>query len=492
MSWKADLSQGLNDKLIGYEEVDDLPPLPYQDNYLLWDKLNLTPKELNKTLNVVEQFRSKGKKFHPLSCIVHHLVLLSLSCYLFCIYHDNNQICLLLSFSLGAWAVGGVPSDVVFEVELEFKHSIISTQISVKRNLIGQDFLKAIHSQVYSANALPEAFLNDHKLRLASGVGVASASAVPTGDTLYLHIPDRLSRVCGSRWIRSNLKELGIDDSVPVNDLKSFLDLLVVSESVHSCSTHLAIADELTALAAGTFNTYTQRSLFSSLRSEDSQYDLHRKPLTKALYLLNKHSKLESLVDNFISLLLNKVGFNKGMLAVAPKLGLKIVYGNQDTVDAIADFCIVDVLNNVIFVVTAERPNDVDSLPQMVAECIAAHCSNEMLREAVHEAKVPRLDIDNRPVPPRIVGLRICATRFNFYVMEISESIARALQSGMTSNSKNNLYQFTCGRSVDNAGFDFMVNDDRKVILEVLCKLQCHFMELEEQTSRSRATSIIS
>eukprot|EP01031_Cornospumella_fuschlensis_P027485 gene27485-33190_t len=350
------------------------------------------------------------------------------------------------------------PSDIVFEVELEFKYNLISTQVSVKSNLVGQDFLNAIHSQVYAANTLPAGFLNDHKLRLASGVGVASASA----------------------WVRSNLKELGIDDSVvAVDDLKSFLDLLGVSEYVHSSSSHLAIANELTDLTAGTLNTYVQRNLFSSLRSKDPLYDLHRKPLTKALYLMNKHSNLESLVDNFTSLLLDKVGFNEGMLAVAPKLGLKIVYGTQGTVDAIADFCVVDVLNNVIFVVTEEKPKDVDSLPRTVAECIAAYCSNEMLRNNdvrndVHEAKVPRLDSNKQPVPPRIVGLRICATRFNFYVMEISESIARALQSGMACNSKNNLYQFTCGRTVNSAGLDFMVNDDRKVILEVLCKLQRH------------------
>lgn len=194
--------------------------------------------------------------------------------------------------------------------------------------------------------------------------------------------------------------------------VSSFLNLLGVSESVSLCSTHLGIIDELTALEANTLHAFTQRNLFRSLRSKDMQYDLHRKPLTKALFLLNQNSNLESLVDNFISILLDKVGFNEGMLAVAPKLGLKIVYGNQDTVDATADFCIVDVLKDVVFVVTVEKPEDEDSLPQMVAECIAAHCSNEMLLEAIHKAKVPRLD--SKQTVPRIVGIRICSTRFQF------------------------------------------------------------------------------
>lgn len=372
------------------------------------------------------------------------------------------------------------------------KQNILSTQISVKSNLLGPEFLNAVHSQVCTAHDLDESYVKKHKLRLASGVGVASASAVPTGGILYLHVPGRLSRVCGSKWVRSNLKELGIDDNVPIERVEDFLGLLGVSEFVHACADHVAIADDLTALTAATFNTYTQHSLFSALRSDDPQYDLHRKPLTKALYLINKHCNLESLVDNFTSLLLDKVGFNKGMLAVAPKLGLQIMYGNEGTVDAIADYCVVDVLNDVIFVVTEEKPKDVDSLPQTVAECIAAYCSNEMLREAVHAAKVPRLDSSNKPIPPRIVGLRICATKFNFYVMEISESITNALKSGMACNSKNNLYQFTHGRSVDSAGLDFMIHDDRVIILEMLCKLQCHFQELEREASRSRATSIVS
>jgi len=383
------------------------------------------------------------------------------------------------------------PQEVSFGVEFEYREQLLFGRLSVDKNLSGNGLLDEIGRLLYAMHSLPNNFFTHHKLRLADGEGIASASLIVPGSTLYLHIPGKLTKVCGSKWVRGNLRELGMESTKSISDLREFLGLLGVSENVHSSVIHESIASELRELGLDTFTAYTQRDKYSALRSEAPEYALHRKALTKSLHLVNKFSNLESLVDNFTALLLDKVGFNEGMLAVAPKLGLKIEYGSREsTVDAIADFCIVDVLSNVIFVVTEEKPKDVDSLPQMVAESIAAYCTNEALRESFHEAKHRRVDSNNQPIPPRIVGLRICSTRFNFYVTEISEAITTALSSGMVCSTKNNLYHFTCGRSLDTADLNFLVHEDRLVILEVLCKLQLHFTELEVKAGRAHSGSI--
>jgi hypothetical protein len=67
--------------------------------------------------------------------------------------------------------------------------------------------------------------------------------------------------------------------------------------------------------------------------------------LVKATYFVKKYQDQESIVDSFVSLLLEKLGFFDGWLYAFPQMKVPLLYGDATFKEATADFTILDVLS---------------------------------------------------------------------------------------------------------------------------------------------------
>ena len=102
-------------------------------------------------------------------------------------------------------------------------------------------------------------------------------------------------------------------------------------------------------------------------------------PLVKATYFLKKYQDQESIVDSFVSLLLEKLGFFDGWLYAFPQMKVPLLYGDATLKEATADFTILDVLSFYrMAVIEDKRLQDtiINSEPQLIAEAIALHQAN--------------------------------------------------------------------------------------------------------------------
>jgi len=98
----------------------------------------------------------------------------------------------------------------------------------------------------------------------------------------------------------------------------------------------------------------------------------------KSTYLCTKYSYHESIVDSFVILLLQRLGFYDGWLYPFPQLSLPLRYSA-----ATADFAIMHVLSFYCMAVVKDKcvNNDmVNSEPQLIAEAIAMSQANDAAR----------------------------------------------------------------------------------------------------------------
>ena len=108
-------------------------------------------------------------------------------------------------------------------------------------------------------------------------------------------------------------------------------------------------------------------------------------PLVKATYLCTKYYDNESLVDSFVNLLLERLGFYDGWLYPFPQLSLPLRYSAATPwrITATADFAIMHVLLFYCMAVVKDKcvNNDmVNSEPQLIAEAIAMSQANDAAR----------------------------------------------------------------------------------------------------------------
>ena len=216
--------------------------------------------------------------------------------------------------------------------------------------------------------------------------------------------------------------------------------------------------------------------------------------------MVQKYPNIESIVDEFVSILLRELMFNEEWLFVFPQLPLKLIFGTAIK-EAIADKTIMDIVSFYRMAVFEDKSVEnvrVNCEPQMIAEAIAVHQQNMRIkktaadRQASKRVKKTHQDskdeeaspdtyddgnemmqgvdaIDNQLDEP-LVAVRVNSHEFYFYSVSITSHILQAMQLQQEAVSETEVKKF-CNLLNDSIGFNFLHQNDRQIIIESLDKI---------------------
>mmetsp|Transcript_2300 Transcript_2300/g.3545 ORF Transcript_2300/g.3545 Transcript_2300/m.3545 type:complete len:191 (+) Transcript_2300:2-574(+) len=180
------------------------------------------------------------------------------------------------------------------------------------------------------------------------------------------------------------------------------------------------------------------------------------------------------------------MGFNAGMLYVAPQMRIKLSFGSVEKV-ATADVTVIDMLTSARIVLVEDRywdetKKDTDSTPQQVAEAIAVAQRNGSLagfkRDASGSLKNTSSSISQSNLNA-VYGIRVRGSMFHFYVINVSTEILDALENQTCATSNTTMYRYK-----SEMGLDFMLKEDRNEIILMLSLLQEVALSTGELTPR--------
>ena len=179
--------------------------------------------------------------------------------------------------------------------------------------------------------------------------------------------------------------------------------------------------------------------------------------------MAQKYGDHESVVDCFVHLLLNRLGFFSDWLFVFPqlRLKLKLKYGAEIVKEATPDFTVMDVVSFLrMAVMEDKRLNDtyLNSEPHLVAELIAMAQAN-----SEDEAKINDAQMKGVNAPP-IIGVRVNGLSFWFYCVDNTNNLLNAMASNSSASEATRIKKL----GDDTHGLNFLVSADREIIIRTL------------------------
>jgi hypothetical protein len=186
-------------------------------------------------------------------------------------------------------------------------------------------------------------------------------------------MPERIVPLSGNEWTKVQLDQLKVVfQNLP--DVKSFFngaDLRQFETSNRGVEL-LAVLSEVDDTL---FRKYTPAEEgddgtgLSAIEIRANKMLQH--PICKALFAARKYVTHESFVDDFVKHLLHEMGFNEGMLYIAPQMRIKLTFGAVEKM-ATADVTVIDMLTYARIAVIEDKNWDemqknTDSTPQLVA-----------------------------------------------------------------------------------------------------------------------------
>jgi len=179
-------------------------------------------------------------------------------------------------------------------------------------------------------------------------------------------MPEQLRPASAGDWSDDYLALLKVQ-IVPA-ELPEFCEMIGIA-AVSTSPSAVELKAHLEHLTTESVASYEKPESFESMRNqEDVKWNILRDPIVKALFLLEKYSDHESMVDSFVALLLHRLQYYDGMLFPVQQLRLKLKFGPHDEKLSIADFTIMDLLAFYRMAVVEDKSRDnqkVNSLPQL-------------------------------------------------------------------------------------------------------------------------------
>lgn len=280
---------------------------------------------------------------------------------------------------------------------------------------------------------------------------ITSTNYLRHGQQLQFHIPYELQLTSPSNWTQQQLVALNIqfedcNNAQFDNILQKEFDVKEVKYDISS-----NVAAKLAGLSADLLHTYEKQieqlraspythsdseivnhSSFSSPISSSPTSELLLHPLTKSLYMLHKYYRQESGVDSFVFLLLNELGFNLQYLYVFPRLKLDLTIKDAK-LESTADFTLLDVCSFLRMAVVEDKSvqNEmIISEPQMIGELVAMQQANKLkIEQQVSDkpdAKKQKLETQDN----KLLAIRVNGCNFQFYFIEMSNELMKAVQQG--------------------------------------------------------------
>mmetsp|Transcript_2299 Transcript_2299/g.3543 ORF Transcript_2299/g.3543 Transcript_2299/m.3543 type:complete len:317 (+) Transcript_2299:362-1312(+) len=290
-------------------------------------------------------------------------------------------------------------------------------------------------------------------------------------------MPEKLTALSGNEWTHVQIEQLKVVfQDVP--DVSTFFDgvgLKTFQTSVRG----IELLSVLNKVDEALFRKYTQSQEDvegMSLNETDIRANkMLQHPICKALFAAKTFISTESFVDDFVKHLLHEMGFNAGMLYVAPQMRNKLTFGAVEKM-AIADFTIIDLLTNAKIVVIEDKYWEkiqmiTDSTPQLLANIIAvAQRNNEALvgvkRDSMGISK-SRASASCQANLRTVYGIRVSGSVFRFYRIHVGDAILGALENQTFATTDTTMFCYKLEK-----GLDFMVKKEREKIILILSLLQ--------------------
>lgn len=333
----------------------------------------------------------------------------------------------------------------------------------IKQKLLSS---KSTNTKRKSGAADPFAF---HMLFDIDNAQVTDYDSLTSGNNYFLKIQENLIPESGSDWNGEMLNKLKV----------RFVDV-AQTELFHTTTTPVMSRQAVDLLEDLKHLDYSQLSQIKNIQRSEGNNEEHKKlqdPLVKAAYLARKYSDHESIIDCFVMLLLTRVGFFEEWLFAFPQLRLKLRFGAVEK-QAVPDFVIMDVVSFLrMAVVEDKRLRDelLNSEPQLIAELIALF--QAYLVDSQDEGTSQSA---SQSVP--VLGVRVNGLRFFFYHMPDPSKLLASMAAKVAAN------EFTyVNRLGGNDGLDFLVREDRELIIKTLDHICQTFRKLGLQ-SRRRAS----
>jgi hypothetical protein len=263
----------------------------------------------------------------------------------------------------------------------------------------------------------------------------------------------------------------------------------------HTLSTTAAtLVTNLKDLSADILSEYQTTADISYEGLDLLRNQLRTKPLcmnslVKVCFLMRKYTDHESIVDCFISLLLNSLGFSDDLLFAFPQLRLPLYFGSKIK-ESKGDFIIMDILNFYRVAVIKDKnykSEDFDSLPQLCAELIAlaqnnSHSESERSTRLPKKARISKDGLSETEKQARkpLVGIRVNGKIFQFYLFSISDEINHTMETGRKAISPTVIYTL-------HGKYDFFVKKEREIIITMLDRLRSSLTEITTNSSTTNS-----
>ena len=367
--------------------------------------------------------------------------------------------------------------DVVFDVVYVFREATHTVPVSVPVNL--QDVKPTVIQTVSktSPGALPHSF-DGFVLLTVEGKQIVQAATIRPGETLQFFSPDVLEPVSSSQWTMGLLQQLKIrTEHLAAHE---FLQKFGIDNATKLPDTALLLLNSLKSLSHETISNFRDEGDQALLRSEEENTALYKMSIVKFLYLIEKYPKLEAAVDSFVLRVLIALGYEDGMMVAVPQFRLKLPWG-VTVKESIADFTIMDVLSFLKIFIVEDKNLSVmrmDSTPQMFGEAVAVNATNRAIHSQEPARKKSAVGDFQKPAatpapaqesPAPLLGVRVNGTRFFFYSITVTERIETAMESRTPPAEETVMYG-----AGDGAGYDFLIEKDRKVIITILSLMYAH------------------
>jgi len=329
--------------------------------------------------------------------------------------------------------------------------------------------------------------LDAYELVNSQNVSVTDFDSIKGQPFLILRGPERIIPLSGNEWTKIQLDQLKVvfEDLPDVGSFFNGADLRRLETSQRG-SELLSVLSEMDDTL---FRKYTPAEEGVNGRgfsaNEIRANKMLQHPICKALSAARRYATHE-FFDDFVKHLLHEMGFNAGMLYVAPQMRIKLSFGSVEKV-ATADVTVIDMLTSARIVLVEDRywdetKKDTDSTPQQVAEAIAVAQRNGSLagfkRDASGSLKNTSSSISQSNLNA-VYGIRVRGSMFHFYVINVSTEILDALENQTCATSNTTMYRYK-----SEMGLDFMLKEDRNEIILMLSLLQEVALSTGELTPR--------
>mmetsp|Transcript_2295 Transcript_2295/g.3536 ORF Transcript_2295/g.3536 Transcript_2295/m.3536 type:complete len:384 (+) Transcript_2295:304-1455(+) len=318
--------------------------------------------------------------------------------------------------------------------------------------------------------------LDAYELVNSQNVSVTDFDSIKGQPFLILRGPERIIPLSGNEWTKIQLDQLKVvfEDLPDVGSFFNGADLRRLETSQRG-SELLSVLSEMDDTL---FRKYTPAEEGVNGRgfsaNEIRANKMLQHPICKALSAARRYATHE-FFDDFVKHLLHEMGFNAGMLYVAPQMRNKLTFGAVEKM-AIADFTIIDLLTNAKIVVIEDKYWEkiqmiTDSTPQLLANIIAvAQRNNEALvgvkRDSMGISK-SRASASCQANLRTVYGIRVSGSVFRFYRIHVGDAILGALENQTFATTDTTMFCYKLEK-----GLDFMVKKEREKIILILSLLQ--------------------